>query len=301
MDVLLRVATDQDFSECFIPELGPASEARLRRGLATPDVTIRTIAADRQPVGYIASFKREGQPEISYWIARRHWGQGIATRALEQFLDEIRTRPLYARAASENTRSLRVLRKCGFSVTGKGTFATENGQVIDEYIFALGVGSATPSPILRPATLADAHSISRLLNQLSYTYLRAPTPAQALAFLETISEPAIRALLARTDVDYVVAEAPAIGGLAGAAGMQAGGQLLHLFIHPAYQGHGWGRRLWQTLKEHAIGSGHAGAFTVYSSLNAVPIYQRFGFAVSGARIETNGGVAVPMICAPPAP
>jgi hypothetical protein len=39
------------------------------------------------------------QPEVSYWIGRQDWGNGFATRALQQFLTEVEVRPLYARAA----------------------------------------------------------------------------------------------------------------------------------------------------------------------------------------------------------
>jgi hypothetical protein len=43
-------------------------------------------------------------------------GQRIATDALKAFLAVDRSRPLYARVASDNVASLRVLEKCGFHV-----------------------------------------------------------------------------------------------------------------------------------------------------------------------------------------
>jgi RimJ/RimL family protein N-acetyltransferase len=56
---------------------------------------------------------------IAYWIGRQDWGRGIATRALQEFLTTIETaRPLYARAASDNAASIRVLEKCGFTRVG---------------------------------------------------------------------------------------------------------------------------------------------------------------------------------------
>jgi len=74
-----------------------------------------------------------------------------------------------------------------------------------------------------------------------------PTPAEAEAFLSTIGEPAIRVLVARVDLDYVVAEDPTGEALAAAAGMRRGGVLMHLFVHPAYQRQGLGRRLWELM------------------------------------------------------
>ena len=69
-------------------------------------------------VGDINCFKLDGQDAVGYWIAREHWGKGIATRALGLFLEQIATRPLYARVARSNGASLRVLEHCCFVVTG---------------------------------------------------------------------------------------------------------------------------------------------------------------------------------------
>lgn len=93
--------------------------------LSDPSVTIRVIALDGVVVGNVSAFKIPGATEaepkrdaVGYWIAREHWGKGIATRALTLFLKEVTIRPLYARVARTNTASLRVLNKCGFKVVG---------------------------------------------------------------------------------------------------------------------------------------------------------------------------------------
>jgi RimJ/RimL family protein N-acetyltransferase len=69
-------------------------------------------------VGYITCFALDHKHWIGYWIARQHWGRGIATRALQQLLGEVGVRPLHARAARSNAASIRVLERCGFEVTG---------------------------------------------------------------------------------------------------------------------------------------------------------------------------------------
>ena len=100
----------------------------------------RTIVVDGEIVGSVFSWTDEalGHPEVSYWIGRRHWGKGIATRALALFLDEMTERPLLARAASDNVGSLRVLEKCGFRVVGADRgFANARGEEIDELILEL--------------------------------------------------------------------------------------------------------------------------------------------------------------------
>ncbi len=93
----------------------------------------RSIVVDGTVVGFVARFLRDGRPEVTYWVAREHWGQGIATAALRALLELERTRPLYASAAQDNARSLRVLTACGFVVTGsERAFADARGEEIDE-------------------------------------------------------------------------------------------------------------------------------------------------------------------------
>ena len=53
---------------------------------------------------------------MGYWIAREHWGRGIATRALSLMLRLVAIRPLHARVARHNGASIRVLQRHGFSL-----------------------------------------------------------------------------------------------------------------------------------------------------------------------------------------
>ncbi len=87
-----------------------------RKILADPHSLIRTVLYDGDVAGNVLSFERDGLREVGYWIGRDHWGKGIATRALDELLDEDTTRPIYARVASDNFGSVRVLEKCGFVV-----------------------------------------------------------------------------------------------------------------------------------------------------------------------------------------
>ncbi len=111
-----------------------------RRMLRDDSVTMRTVLLDGQVVGSILCYVDEefAKPEVSYWIDRAHWGKGIATAALTAFLNEITGRPLYARAAKDNLGSIRVLEKCGFTVTGASrAYANARGAEIDELILRL--------------------------------------------------------------------------------------------------------------------------------------------------------------------
>jgi RimJ/RimL family protein N-acetyltransferase len=109
--------------------------ARLRSDSST---TNRVIEIDGRVVGHIASFDLDGHREITYWIGREDWGRGIATRALQEFLQLEATRPLYGGAASDNAASIRVLTKCGFIIVGEGRdFAHGRGEETDAVMLRL--------------------------------------------------------------------------------------------------------------------------------------------------------------------
>lgn len=106
--------------------------------MADESVLVKTILYDGEIAGNIVCFVQLGEREVGYWLGKEFWGKGIATRALEKFLKEIRTRPLYAHVAKHNVGSRRVLEKCGFTVSGEDRFfSTVFGKNIDEYILIL--------------------------------------------------------------------------------------------------------------------------------------------------------------------
>jgi len=120
------------------PDNRNAFDAHMARVRSSPDITMRAVICDGHLTGSIASFPAEGRAEITYWIDRAAWGQGIATRALALLLELVTTRPLYARAASDNAASLRVLHKCGFTaVATENSFAAGRNEVIEETILRL--------------------------------------------------------------------------------------------------------------------------------------------------------------------
>ncbi len=116
----------------------PAYLNKYTRLLKDPTVNNQTILLHDTIVGSIARFWMEGNREITYWIDRKYWGQGIATEALEKFLILEPNRPLFARVAFDNYGSQKVLEKCGFIKTGsdKG-FANARQRETEEYIYQL--------------------------------------------------------------------------------------------------------------------------------------------------------------------
>jgi RimJ/RimL family protein N-acetyltransferase len=95
------------------------------------------LAAD-EPVGFIGMFRRGADREITYWMDRALWGRGIAATAVSAFVGGVPFRPIFARVAADNVRSVRVLEKCGFShVNTERGFAEQRGVEIDEFVYRL--------------------------------------------------------------------------------------------------------------------------------------------------------------------
>jgi RimJ/RimL family protein N-acetyltransferase len=108
------------------------------RLLADPAITMLTILVDGNIAGSVSKFVMEGDAEITYWIDKKFWGQGVASHALTELLKIEATRPIFGRVAYDNIGSQRVLEKCGFIKVGadKG-FANARQAEIEEYIYKL--------------------------------------------------------------------------------------------------------------------------------------------------------------------
>jgi RimJ/RimL family protein N-acetyltransferase len=99
-----------------IPRSREAFDAHWAKVLGDPANTTRAVLLDGQVVGSVSCFPADGQDHVGYWIDRAHWGEGIASRALELLLREVTKRPLFASVATSNGASLRVLQKSGFVI-----------------------------------------------------------------------------------------------------------------------------------------------------------------------------------------
>jgi RimJ/RimL family protein N-acetyltransferase len=113
--------------------------------LADRKCIVRTIEFGGELAGNIVFWKEAGESKVGYWLGRQFWGKGIASAALSQFLRLVRVRPLYARVAKHNAASLRVLQKCGFTISGKDTFPLGNGERGEEFVLVLAANDGDPS------------------------------------------------------------------------------------------------------------------------------------------------------------
>src|SRR5213593_702468 len=157
-EILLRDVTETDLPIFFEHQRDPAANfmaaftsrdpadrdafaAHWKRILNDDTVVVKTIVFEGNVVGSVATFvdKEFGKPEITYWIGKEYWGMGLATQALSKLLRDIRVRPIYGRAAKDNVASIRVMEKCGFTISGYGKgFANARAKEIEEVILELG-------------------------------------------------------------------------------------------------------------------------------------------------------------------
>ena len=104
----------QDAETYLAREPGPNEAACLvfLRGAGAPRL-VGAVGFGRTP---------DGELELGYWVARRFWGQGIATEAGKALIanarDSLRLPRLVAGHFNDNPASGRVLEKLGFRPTG---------------------------------------------------------------------------------------------------------------------------------------------------------------------------------------
>ena len=128
--VSLREVTEKDLPAFFEHQLDPeavrmsafpprdrdAFVAHWTRILGDESIVKKTVLVDGRVAGNVVSFEAEG--EVGYWLGRDFWGKGVAREALSRFLAVEGTRRLRARVATGNVASIRVLEKCGFTLSG---------------------------------------------------------------------------------------------------------------------------------------------------------------------------------------
>lgn len=155
MNVSLRPLADADLDTVFEQMTDPESIRmaaftskdptnrdaflnHMSRVRADPSTSNWVVEVDGAFAGTIASFRIDDELEVTYWIDRAHWGNGIASAALQLLLADTAERPVFARAASDNAGSLRVLEKAGFRRTGVDRgFAAGRGEEIEETLLRL--------------------------------------------------------------------------------------------------------------------------------------------------------------------
>ena len=111
--------------------------AHWARILRDETITKKTIVFGGHVAGNVVSFEHSGKREVGYWIGKEYWGKGLATRALSEFLRNVTVRPLYAGVAKHNIASIRVLEKCGFTLSREQKPSEQPAEEVPELFFEL--------------------------------------------------------------------------------------------------------------------------------------------------------------------
>lgn len=141
--ILFQFQLDEEanYLAAFIPKDPTDKSAYLSKHtklLNDPTINYLTITVNDNIVGSIVKFEMEGEAEITYWIDKEYWGQGIATKALREFLTVETKRPICGRVAFDNVGSQKVLEKCGFVKAAKErSYANVRRTEIEEFIYKL--------------------------------------------------------------------------------------------------------------------------------------------------------------------
>jgi len=157
---------------------------------------------------------------------------------------------------------------------------------------AAGAGVAGSDCSIRPMSNADVPPVATLLASLAREHITHEfEPRARELFLAKNDETNIRGFIAR-GFRYHVAESR--GRIVGFVGVRDNRHLYHLFVANDFQRRGVARRLWTVVREQCIAAGNPGSFTVNSSNNAIPVYERLGFVRSGPAKNDGGIVYNPM-------
>jgi GNAT superfamily N-acetyltransferase len=145
---------------------------------------------------------------------------------------------------------------------------------------------------IEAASVADAEEISALIVELSEPFYTSPSREGAEPFLASVTTEAVRGYLSADNFSYYVAWSNS--KIAGVIALRDSSHLFHLFVAKPFQGKRLASQLWSIVKSEASQAGNPGEFTVNSSLNAMPVYEKFGFVRQGEVQSMHGICFQPM-------
>ncbi len=145
---------------------------------------------------------------------------------------------------------------------------------------------------IRTAQIEDAQAIIFLIVKLTYKYILPHCDQSAHALLlNSMSPEKVKSYIQK---DYYIVAMSEYNIIVAVACIHDYKHLYHLFVDELYQGQGLSRYLWETIKDASLKQRHQGLFTVNASLNAEPIYLKFGFKRNGGVQNIKGVVSIPM-------
>jgi len=145
---------------------------------------------------------------------------------------------------------------------------------------------------IRLATKDDVIAISAMLTKLASDFIVKDFSNEGTAnILHSMSPEAIFWCL---DKGYCYHVGLVSNQLVGVVATRDNSHLYHLFVREIEQGNGYSRQLWETAKQSCITAGNEGEFTLNSSLNALAVYEGWGFVPIADMRVSKGVKDIPM-------
>jgi GNAT superfamily N-acetyltransferase len=153
------------------------------------------------------------------------------------------------------------------------------------------------TPVIRPATGADAADISRLTIALAERWIFPDCDADGARYLREYLMP--ESVAERLRGDYVYYVAVDAGELVGIAAIRPPAHLYNLFVAEHAQRHGVASALWNAARREFFAAHGAHPVTVNASRHAIVVYEKLGFLAQGPERVIQGIPSTPMLWQPP--
>jgi len=145
---------------------------------------------------------------------------------------------------------------------------------------------------IRAATSRDAESISKLVCQLSATFIVNEFTSEGREILLNSMTPAAIEKYIQSGFRYHVAKLE--NQIVGVVGVKDNNHLYHLFVAEAFHRQGIARKLLQVAIDDCLVKGNPGEFTVSSSEYAQIVYEALGFVTQSEPQHKSGVIIIPM-------
>jgi RimJ/RimL family protein N-acetyltransferase len=147
IDHFMKWASDPEVTKSLLWDHYTSKDAALQflKDVAEKHPWFMAICLEGKPVGSMTLDVRAGsgkcRAELGYVLAKKYWGQGIATKAISLMLEigfrDLGVQRIEAFVDPDNIGSVRVLEKSGFTKEGLlQKYMIHRGQVRNRLIFA---------------------------------------------------------------------------------------------------------------------------------------------------------------------
>lgn len=118
----------------------------LKFAIDNPTEFVQAIAVGEECIGTIGLHPQQDiyakNVELGYWVAEPFWGNGIATRAIQEIVktgfERFDCTRIFARAFGDNIASQRVLEKAGFEFEYRlEKVLFKDGQYLDDVVYGI--------------------------------------------------------------------------------------------------------------------------------------------------------------------